>query len=168
QTCWTTWPQPILRPSAFQWHARKISSQPEKDTAEEQYIMSGVARIVDSDGRHLTCGSGLWQRMRPNNANRNSALSFLWSTKAGTLKCQLKLSRQFIRCPVHWFHRHCPIFGLAHRKSLWKVALLQVNRSKVHRVLFAWTTILSDVGYQVVTNWICYQSLTARRTKPEA
>ncbi|VDD79896.1 unnamed protein product [Mesocestoides corti] len=44
------WPQPILCPSAFQWHARKISSQPEKDTIEEQYIMSGVARLADSDG----------------------------------------------------------------------------------------------------------------------
>uniref|UniRef100_A0A5K3FWX0 Uncharacterized protein n=1 Tax=Mesocestoides corti TaxID=53468 RepID=A0A5K3FWX0_MESCO len=55
QTCWTTWPQPILCPSSFQWRARKISSQPEKDTTEEQYIMNGVA---NSDGRRLTCGSG--------------------------------------------------------------------------------------------------------------
>ncbi|VDD80023.1 unnamed protein product [Mesocestoides corti] len=33
--------------SAFQWLARKISSQPEKDTTEEQYIMSGVTSVVD-------------------------------------------------------------------------------------------------------------------------
>uniref|UniRef100_A0A5K3EKE6 Lipoprotein n=1 Tax=Mesocestoides corti TaxID=53468 RepID=A0A5K3EKE6_MESCO len=58
QTYWTTWPQPILCPSAFQWHARKIGSQPEKDTTEVQYIMSGVASVVDSDGRRLTRGSG--------------------------------------------------------------------------------------------------------------
>uniref|UniRef100_A0A5K3EHA1 FBPase domain-containing protein n=1 Tax=Mesocestoides corti TaxID=53468 RepID=A0A5K3EHA1_MESCO len=45
--------------SAFQWHARKISSQPEKEANEVQYIMSGVASVVDSDGRRLTCGSGL-------------------------------------------------------------------------------------------------------------
>ncbi|VDD84450.1 unnamed protein product [Mesocestoides corti] len=45
QTCWTTWPQPILCLSVFQWHARKISSQPEKDTTEVQYIMSGVASV---------------------------------------------------------------------------------------------------------------------------
>uniref|UniRef100_A0A5K3F348 Uncharacterized protein n=1 Tax=Mesocestoides corti TaxID=53468 RepID=A0A5K3F348_MESCO len=56
QTCWTTWPQPILCLSAFQWRARKISSQPENDTTEVQYIMSGVA---DSNGRRLTCGFGL-------------------------------------------------------------------------------------------------------------
>uniref|UniRef100_A0A5K3EL42 SURF1-like protein n=1 Tax=Mesocestoides corti TaxID=53468 RepID=A0A5K3EL42_MESCO len=60
QTYWTTWPQPILCLSAFQWHARKISSQPEKDTNEEQYIMGCVASVKDSDGRSLTCGSGLW------------------------------------------------------------------------------------------------------------
>uniref|UniRef100_A0A5K3FZG3 Ig-like domain-containing protein n=1 Tax=Mesocestoides corti TaxID=53468 RepID=A0A5K3FZG3_MESCO len=58
QTYWTTWPQPILCLSVFQWHARKISSQPEKDTNEEQYIMSGVASVADSDGRRLTCMSG--------------------------------------------------------------------------------------------------------------
>uniref|UniRef100_A0A5K3FY99 YD repeat-containing protein n=1 Tax=Mesocestoides corti TaxID=53468 RepID=A0A5K3FY99_MESCO len=56
---WTTWPQPIPCLSAFQWHARKISSQPEKDTTEVQYTMSGVASVVDSDGRRLTRGSGL-------------------------------------------------------------------------------------------------------------
>uniref|UniRef100_A0A5K3FBD3 Ig-like domain-containing protein n=1 Tax=Mesocestoides corti TaxID=53468 RepID=A0A5K3FBD3_MESCO len=58
-TYWTTWPQPILCLSAFQWLARKVSSQPEKGTNEEQYIMSGVASVVDSDGRRLTCSSGL-------------------------------------------------------------------------------------------------------------
>uniref|UniRef100_A0A5K3G5V8 Cyclic nucleotide-binding domain-containing protein n=1 Tax=Mesocestoides corti TaxID=53468 RepID=A0A5K3G5V8_MESCO len=40
-------------------HARKISSQPEKDTIEVQYIMSGLASVADSDGRRLTRGSGL-------------------------------------------------------------------------------------------------------------
>uniref|UniRef100_A0A5K3F6R2 Late endosomal/lysosomal adaptor and MAPK and MTOR activator 5 n=1 Tax=Mesocestoides corti TaxID=53468 RepID=A0A5K3F6R2_MESCO len=59
QTYWTTWPQPILCPSALQWHARKTSSQPEKDTNEEQYILSSMATVVDSDGRRLMCGSGL-------------------------------------------------------------------------------------------------------------
>uniref|UniRef100_A0A5K3F579 SURF1-like protein n=1 Tax=Mesocestoides corti TaxID=53468 RepID=A0A5K3F579_MESCO len=54
------WPQPILCHSAFQWRARKISTQPEKDTTDVQYIMSGVASVVDSDGRRLTCGPGLW------------------------------------------------------------------------------------------------------------
>uniref|UniRef100_A0A5K3G252 Uncharacterized protein n=1 Tax=Mesocestoides corti TaxID=53468 RepID=A0A5K3G252_MESCO len=58
QTYLTTWPQPILCLPVFQWHARKISSQPEKDTIEVQYIMSGVASAVDSDGRRLTRGSG--------------------------------------------------------------------------------------------------------------
>uniref|UniRef100_A0A5K3G547 Envelope glycoprotein n=1 Tax=Mesocestoides corti TaxID=53468 RepID=A0A5K3G547_MESCO len=60
QTCWTTWPQPILCPSAFRWHARKISRQPEKDTNEVQYIMSGVANVADWDEQIPTCGSGLW------------------------------------------------------------------------------------------------------------
>ncbi|VDD77134.1 unnamed protein product [Mesocestoides corti] len=55
QTFWTTWPQPILCLSAFQWHAGKISSQPEKDTNEVQCIMNGVASVEDSDGRRLTC-----------------------------------------------------------------------------------------------------------------
>uniref|UniRef100_A0A5K3EW73 FGF n=1 Tax=Mesocestoides corti TaxID=53468 RepID=A0A5K3EW73_MESCO len=36
-----------------------ISGQPKKDTTEVQYTMSGVASVVDSDGRRLTCGSGL-------------------------------------------------------------------------------------------------------------
>uniref|UniRef100_A0A5K3EKU9 Uncharacterized protein n=1 Tax=Mesocestoides corti TaxID=53468 RepID=A0A5K3EKU9_MESCO len=49
QTCWTTWPKPILCLSAFQWHAREISSQPEKDTTEVQYIMSGVPSVEDTD-----------------------------------------------------------------------------------------------------------------------
>uniref|UniRef100_A0A5K3FXL5 ADAM_CR_2 domain-containing protein n=1 Tax=Mesocestoides corti TaxID=53468 RepID=A0A5K3FXL5_MESCO len=53
----TTGPQPILCFSAFQWHTRKISSQPKKDTTEVQYIMSGVASVGDSDERRLTCGS---------------------------------------------------------------------------------------------------------------
>uniref|UniRef100_A0A5K3EZU6 Uncharacterized protein n=1 Tax=Mesocestoides corti TaxID=53468 RepID=A0A5K3EZU6_MESCO len=56
QTCWTTWPQPILCPSAIQWRAGTEGSQPEKDMDEMQYIMSGVASVVDSDGRRLTCG----------------------------------------------------------------------------------------------------------------
>uniref|UniRef100_A0A5K3EZM4 Secreted protein n=1 Tax=Mesocestoides corti TaxID=53468 RepID=A0A5K3EZM4_MESCO len=59
QTYWTTRSQPILCLSAFQWHARKISSQPEMDPNKEQYIMSGVASVMDSDGRRLTCVSGL-------------------------------------------------------------------------------------------------------------
>uniref|UniRef100_A0A5K3G1J4 Ig-like domain-containing protein n=1 Tax=Mesocestoides corti TaxID=53468 RepID=A0A5K3G1J4_MESCO len=58
QTCWTTWPQPIPCLSAIQWHAGMEGSQPEKDTTEEQYIMSGMTSVVDSDGRRLTCGSG--------------------------------------------------------------------------------------------------------------
>uniref|UniRef100_A0A5K3EUV9 Secreted protein n=1 Tax=Mesocestoides corti TaxID=53468 RepID=A0A5K3EUV9_MESCO len=60
QTYWTTWPQPILCLYAFQWHARKVSCQPEKGTTEEQYMMSRVASIVDSDGRRLTRGTGFW------------------------------------------------------------------------------------------------------------
>uniref|UniRef100_A0A5K3FYS0 Transmembrane protein n=1 Tax=Mesocestoides corti TaxID=53468 RepID=A0A5K3FYS0_MESCO len=59
QTNWTTWPQPILCLSAFQWHSRRIGSKPENDTNGVQYIMSGVASVVDSDGRRLTCGSVL-------------------------------------------------------------------------------------------------------------
>uniref|UniRef100_A0A5K3FCT3 START domain-containing protein n=1 Tax=Mesocestoides corti TaxID=53468 RepID=A0A5K3FCT3_MESCO len=43
--------KPIPCLSAFQWRARKISSQPEKNTTEVQYIMSGVASVEDSDGR---------------------------------------------------------------------------------------------------------------------
>uniref|UniRef100_A0A5K3G2S7 AMP-binding domain-containing protein n=1 Tax=Mesocestoides corti TaxID=53468 RepID=A0A5K3G2S7_MESCO len=58
QTCWTAWPQPIPCLSAIQWHAGNEGSQPEKDTTEVQYIMSGVASVVDSDGRRLTRGSG--------------------------------------------------------------------------------------------------------------
>uniref|UniRef100_A0A5K3FPC4 Uncharacterized protein n=1 Tax=Mesocestoides corti TaxID=53468 RepID=A0A5K3FPC4_MESCO len=52
------WPQPILCLSSFQCQTRKISSQPKKDTAEVEYILSAVASVVDSDGRCLTCGSG--------------------------------------------------------------------------------------------------------------
>uniref|UniRef100_A0A5K3FCI3 Ovule protein n=1 Tax=Mesocestoides corti TaxID=53468 RepID=A0A5K3FCI3_MESCO len=40
-------------------HAWRLGSQPEKDTTEEQHIMSGVASVADSDGRRLTRGSGL-------------------------------------------------------------------------------------------------------------
>uniref|UniRef100_A0A5K3G2R3 LAG1_DNAbind domain-containing protein n=1 Tax=Mesocestoides corti TaxID=53468 RepID=A0A5K3G2R3_MESCO len=54
QSYWTIWPQPILYLSGFRWHARKVSSQPEKDRTEEQYILSGVASVMDSDGRRLT------------------------------------------------------------------------------------------------------------------
>uniref|UniRef100_A0A5K3FK82 Uncharacterized protein n=1 Tax=Mesocestoides corti TaxID=53468 RepID=A0A5K3FK82_MESCO len=49
QTYWNTWPQPVLCLSAFQWHASKISSRRKKDTTEMQYIMGGVATVVDSD-----------------------------------------------------------------------------------------------------------------------
>uniref|UniRef100_A0A5K3EPL7 Uncharacterized protein n=1 Tax=Mesocestoides corti TaxID=53468 RepID=A0A5K3EPL7_MESCO len=48
QTYWTTWPQPILCLFAFQWHARKIGSHPEKDTNEEPYLMIGVSSLVHS------------------------------------------------------------------------------------------------------------------------
>uniref|UniRef100_A0A5K3EVY1 Uncharacterized protein n=1 Tax=Mesocestoides corti TaxID=53468 RepID=A0A5K3EVY1_MESCO len=40
--------------SAFQWHSRKISSLPVKDTTEEQYIMSGVTSVADSNGIRTT------------------------------------------------------------------------------------------------------------------
>uniref|UniRef100_A0A5K3G2V4 Late endosomal/lysosomal adaptor and MAPK and MTOR activator 5 n=1 Tax=Mesocestoides corti TaxID=53468 RepID=A0A5K3G2V4_MESCO len=53
------WLQPILCLSAFQWHARKISSQPQTDTNEVQYLMGNVASVAASDGRILTCDSGL-------------------------------------------------------------------------------------------------------------
>uniref|UniRef100_A0A5K3FFR2 Peptidase A1 domain-containing protein n=1 Tax=Mesocestoides corti TaxID=53468 RepID=A0A5K3FFR2_MESCO len=53
------WLQPILCFPALEWHARKISSQPENDANEEHYIKSGVASVVNSDGRGLTCGYGL-------------------------------------------------------------------------------------------------------------
>uniref|UniRef100_A0A5K3FLM7 YD repeat-containing protein n=1 Tax=Mesocestoides corti TaxID=53468 RepID=A0A5K3FLM7_MESCO len=43
--------------SAFQWHARKVGSQPEMGTNEVQYTVNDVASIVDSDGRRLTRGS---------------------------------------------------------------------------------------------------------------
>uniref|UniRef100_A0A5K3FYB9 Uncharacterized protein n=1 Tax=Mesocestoides corti TaxID=53468 RepID=A0A5K3FYB9_MESCO len=49
--------QPALCLSAFQWHARKINSQPDKNTNEEQYITSDVASVVDSGGRCLMCAS---------------------------------------------------------------------------------------------------------------
>uniref|UniRef100_A0A5K3EVT9 Uncharacterized protein n=1 Tax=Mesocestoides corti TaxID=53468 RepID=A0A5K3EVT9_MESCO len=58
QTYRTPWPQPILCLSAIQWHARKINSQPDKNTNEVQYLMSGVASVVDSGERRLMCGSG--------------------------------------------------------------------------------------------------------------
>uniref|UniRef100_A0A5K3FJU8 Transposable element protein n=1 Tax=Mesocestoides corti TaxID=53468 RepID=A0A5K3FJU8_MESCO len=54
-----TWPRLILCLSAFQWHVRKISSQPEKDMTEVLYIMGDMASVVDSDGMRLTCDSGL-------------------------------------------------------------------------------------------------------------
>uniref|UniRef100_A0A5K3EZE8 TerD domain-containing protein n=1 Tax=Mesocestoides corti TaxID=53468 RepID=A0A5K3EZE8_MESCO len=38
---------------AFQWHVRKISSQPETDTYEKRYVMSGAASVGDSYGRCL-------------------------------------------------------------------------------------------------------------------
>uniref|UniRef100_A0A5K3G035 Phage terminase large subunit family protein n=1 Tax=Mesocestoides corti TaxID=53468 RepID=A0A5K3G035_MESCO len=50
QTFWATWSQPTPCLSAIQWHAGKQGSQPEKDMDEMQYIMSGVASVVDSDG----------------------------------------------------------------------------------------------------------------------
>uniref|UniRef100_A0A5K3FXZ4 Zf-3CxxC domain-containing protein n=1 Tax=Mesocestoides corti TaxID=53468 RepID=A0A5K3FXZ4_MESCO len=43
--------KPIPCLSVFQWHARMVSSQPEKDTTKASYMMSGVASVVDSDGR---------------------------------------------------------------------------------------------------------------------
>uniref|UniRef100_A0A5K3G143 Importin-11 n=1 Tax=Mesocestoides corti TaxID=53468 RepID=A0A5K3G143_MESCO len=49
QTCWATWPQLIPCLSAIQWHAENEGSQPEKDMDEMQYIMSGVAIVVESD-----------------------------------------------------------------------------------------------------------------------
>uniref|UniRef100_A0A5K3G6L2 Uncharacterized protein n=1 Tax=Mesocestoides corti TaxID=53468 RepID=A0A5K3G6L2_MESCO len=58
QQCKEPSQKPIVCLSVFQWHARKISSQPEKDTTEEQYIMSGVASVADTDGRRLTRSSG--------------------------------------------------------------------------------------------------------------
>uniref|UniRef100_A0A5K3FJZ1 Ovule protein n=1 Tax=Mesocestoides corti TaxID=53468 RepID=A0A5K3FJZ1_MESCO len=51
QRCKEPSQKPILCLFVFQWHARKISSQPEKDTNEVQYIISGVASVVDLDGR---------------------------------------------------------------------------------------------------------------------
>uniref|UniRef100_A0A5K3F588 DUF5641 domain-containing protein n=1 Tax=Mesocestoides corti TaxID=53468 RepID=A0A5K3F588_MESCO len=65
QTYRIPWPQPILRFSVFQWYARKIGRQPEKETNEDQYIMSGVANVVDSDGRRLKCDSGLYLPIKP-------------------------------------------------------------------------------------------------------
>uniref|UniRef100_A0A5K3FJI2 Uncharacterized protein n=1 Tax=Mesocestoides corti TaxID=53468 RepID=A0A5K3FJI2_MESCO len=38
----------ILCLSAVQWQARKISSQPEKDTNEMQYLLSGASSVVHS------------------------------------------------------------------------------------------------------------------------
>uniref|UniRef100_A0A5K3EZN0 Uncharacterized protein n=1 Tax=Mesocestoides corti TaxID=53468 RepID=A0A5K3EZN0_MESCO len=59
QTYWTTWPQTMLCFYAFQWHARMVSSQLETDISDEQYILGGMAKVVDSDGWRLTCCSGL-------------------------------------------------------------------------------------------------------------
>uniref|UniRef100_A0A5K3F8Z7 Uncharacterized protein n=1 Tax=Mesocestoides corti TaxID=53468 RepID=A0A5K3F8Z7_MESCO len=50
--------QELRTASLLRWHARKIGSQPEKDTNEEQRIMIGVANVEDSDRRRLTCSSG--------------------------------------------------------------------------------------------------------------
>uniref|UniRef100_A0A5K3G1U1 Transposase n=1 Tax=Mesocestoides corti TaxID=53468 RepID=A0A5K3G1U1_MESCO len=58
QRCGEPIRKPILCLYVFQWHARKIGSQPEKDTNDVQYTVSGVASAVDSDGRRLTRGSG--------------------------------------------------------------------------------------------------------------
>uniref|UniRef100_A0A5K3FRD4 Uncharacterized protein n=1 Tax=Mesocestoides corti TaxID=53468 RepID=A0A5K3FRD4_MESCO len=38
--------------------ACEVDKQPKRNTTEVQYIISGVASGVDSDGRRLTCGSG--------------------------------------------------------------------------------------------------------------
>uniref|UniRef100_A0A5K3ELJ1 Uncharacterized protein n=1 Tax=Mesocestoides corti TaxID=53468 RepID=A0A5K3ELJ1_MESCO len=50
--------------SAFQWHAEKVSSQPEKDMDEMQYMWSGVASVGNSDGRARVfySGDGLLRR----------------------------------------------------------------------------------------------------------
>uniref|UniRef100_A0A5K3FYU8 Uncharacterized protein n=1 Tax=Mesocestoides corti TaxID=53468 RepID=A0A5K3FYU8_MESCO len=40
-------------------HERKIGSLPEIDTNEEQYEISGLTSVVNSDGRHMTHRSGL-------------------------------------------------------------------------------------------------------------
>uniref|UniRef100_A0A5K3FG27 Acyl-CoA dehydrogenase n=1 Tax=Mesocestoides corti TaxID=53468 RepID=A0A5K3FG27_MESCO len=50
--------QKLRTASLLRWYAGKEGSQPEKDMNEMQYIMSGVASLVDSDGRRLTRGSG--------------------------------------------------------------------------------------------------------------
>uniref|UniRef100_A0A5K3FDQ2 Sema domain-containing protein n=1 Tax=Mesocestoides corti TaxID=53468 RepID=A0A5K3FDQ2_MESCO len=50
--------QPIPCLPAFQWHARKICSQPEKDTHEKRCLMSGTASVVALDGQYLMFGSG--------------------------------------------------------------------------------------------------------------
>uniref|UniRef100_A0A5K3F6V8 Pirin n=1 Tax=Mesocestoides corti TaxID=53468 RepID=A0A5K3F6V8_MESCO len=55
-----TQPSQKLRTASFLgWHVRKTGSQPEKNTNEVQYIMSGVVSVADSDGRHLTREPGL-------------------------------------------------------------------------------------------------------------
>uniref|UniRef100_A0A5K3FI24 RNase H domain-containing protein n=1 Tax=Mesocestoides corti TaxID=53468 RepID=A0A5K3FI24_MESCO len=65
QRYWATWPQLNLCPSAFQWQARMMSSQPENDVNEEQYIISGVASVVDSDGGRLTLVMACDWSMKP-------------------------------------------------------------------------------------------------------
>uniref|UniRef100_A0A5K3FTH9 Transcriptional regulator n=1 Tax=Mesocestoides corti TaxID=53468 RepID=A0A5K3FTH9_MESCO len=41
--------QKLRTASLLRRHARKIGSQPEKDTNEVQYVISGVAGVGDSD-----------------------------------------------------------------------------------------------------------------------
>uniref|UniRef100_A0A5K3EHJ4 Acyl-CoA dehydrogenase n=1 Tax=Mesocestoides corti TaxID=53468 RepID=A0A5K3EHJ4_MESCO len=52
--------KPVLRLCALEWPARKFYGQPETGMGVKQYIMSSAVSTVDSDGRRLTCGSGLW------------------------------------------------------------------------------------------------------------
>uniref|UniRef100_A0A5K3F772 RING-type E3 ubiquitin transferase n=1 Tax=Mesocestoides corti TaxID=53468 RepID=A0A5K3F772_MESCO len=58
QQCKEPSQKPIPCLTAIQWHGGKEGSQLETDMDEMQYIMSGVASVVDSDGRCLTRGSG--------------------------------------------------------------------------------------------------------------
>uniref|UniRef100_A0A5K3F7G0 SCP domain-containing protein n=1 Tax=Mesocestoides corti TaxID=53468 RepID=A0A5K3F7G0_MESCO len=58
QTYWTTWPQPIPCLSAIQWACEEVMKAT-RGRHEERYIMSGVAIVVYSHGRHLTWGSAM-------------------------------------------------------------------------------------------------------------